>query len=247
VIVPDDERDQGNGSLIRLADAFQCGERFVLPETMPSRRDEGLPDNGFVFCVFGNWLKIDEEVFDIWLKILAEIPKSVLWFTAGPTPESIKKIRELTEAKGVDPARFVIAARTADKLSHINRHRLADLFLDTFTFSAATTTMDALSAGLPVLTKRGHTAQGRLSEAHIRAVEPTELIVETADEYYETALRLARDPDELALHRKRLNEALPNARLFDAPRMVQQFKQIYNEVWRRYETGETPTHFDVVI
>jgi len=58
---------------------------------------------------------------------------------------------------------------------------------------------------------------------------------------------LARDPDELALHRKRLNEALPNARLFDAPRMVQQFKQIYNEVWRRYETGETPTHFDVVM
>ncbi len=247
VIVPDDERDQGNGSLIRLADAFQCGERFVLPETMPSRRDEGLPDNGFVFCVFGNWLKIDEEVFDIWLKILAEIPKSVLWFTAGPTPESIKKIRELTEAKGVDPARFVIAARTPDKLSHINRHRLADLFLDTFTFSAATTTMDALSAGLPVLTKRGRTAQGRLSEAHIRAVGPTDLIVETADEYYETALRLARDPDELALHRKRLNEALPNARLFDAPRMVQQFKQIYNEVWRRYETGETPTHFDVVM
>jgi len=178
---------------------------------------------------------------------LIEIPKSVLWFTAGPTPESIKKIRELTEAKGVDPARFVIATRTADKLSHINRHRLADLFLDTFTFSAATTTMDALSAGLPVLTKRGRTAQGRLSEAHIRAVGPTELIVETANVYYETALRLARDPDELALHRKRLNEALPNARLFDAPRMVKQFKQIYQEVWRRYEASETPTHYDVVM
>ena len=107
--------------------------------------------------------------------------------------------------------------------------------------------MDALSAGLPVLTKRGSTAQGRLSEAHIRAVGPTELIVETADEYYKTAIRLARDPDELALHRKRLNEALPAARLFDAPRMVQQFKQIYQEVWRRHEAGEAPTHFDVVM
>jgi len=50
VIVPDDERDQGNGPLIRLADAFQCGERFALPATIPSRRDEGLPDDGFVFA-----------------------------------------------------------------------------------------------------------------------------------------------------------------------------------------------------
>ena len=247
VIVPDDERDQGNGPLIRLADAFQCGEKFALPDRLPSRLEHGLPEDGFVFCVFGNWLKIDPEVFDIWLNLLREVPKSVLWFTAGPTPESIKKIRELTDAKGVDPMRLVIAARTADKHSHIDRHRLADLFLDTFTFSAATTTMDALSAGLPVLTKRGRTAQGRLSEAHIRAVGPTELIVETADAYFQTAIRLARDPDELALHRKRLNDALPGARLFDAPRTVQQFKQIYQEVWRRHEVGETPTHFDVVM
>ncbi len=247
VIVPDDERDQGNGPLIRLADAFQCGERFNLPEVLPSRQSEGLPEDGFVFCVFGNWLKIDPEVFDIWLNILREVPKSVLWFTAGPTPESIKKIRELTEAKGVDPARLVIAERTADKISHINRHRLADLFLDTFTFSAATTTMDALSAGLPVLTKRGRTAQGRLSEAHIRAVGPTELIVDTAEAYFETALRLARDPDELGLHRRKLLEALPEARLFNAKRMVTQFKKIYQEVWRRHAAGETPTHFDVVM
>jgi predicted O-linked N-acetylglucosamine transferase (SPINDLY family) len=247
VIVPDDERDQGNGPLIRLADAFQCGEKFILPEARPSRQAEGLPEDGFVFCVFGNWLKIDPEVFDIWLNLLLEVPKSVLWFTSGPTPESIKKIRELTEAKGVDPARLVIAARTADKISHINRHRLADLFLDTFTFSAATTTMDALSAGLPVLTKRGHTAQGRLSEAHIRAVGPTDLIVETAEEYFQTALRLAHRPKELAKHRKKLNDALPHARLFDAQRLVQQFKQVYDEVWRRYAAGETPTHLDVVM
>ena len=247
VIVPDDERDQGNGPLIRLADAFQCGERFGLPEMLPTRSSEGLPKDGFVYCVFGNWLKIDPEVFEIWLNILSEIPKSVLWFTAGPTPESIKKIRELTEAKGIDPARLVIAARTPDKVSHINRHRLADLFLDTFTFSAATTAMDALSAGLPVLTKQGSTAQARLSEAHIRAVGSTDLIVETAEHYFKTAIRLARHPKELAKHRKTLVDALPDARLFDAKRMVHQFKQIYAEVWRRYQAGETATHFDVKI
>lgn len=247
VIVPDGERDQGNGPLIRLADAFQCGEKFALPETPPSRAAHGLPEDGFVFCAFGNWLKIDPEIFTLWLKLLKEIPKSVLWLTSGPTPESIAKIRDLAREKGVDPARLVIAPRTDNKLSHIDRHRLADLFLDTFTFSAATTTMDALSAGLPVLTKKGTTAQGRLSEAHIRAVGPTDLIVETVEDYFSTALRLARNPKELAKHRKALIEALPGSRLFDAKRMARQFDQIYAEIWRRYQAGEQPTHFDVVL
>ena len=247
VIVPDSERDQGNGPLIRLADAFQCGEKFVLPEALPSRTEHGLPEDGFVFCAFGNWLKIDPEVFIVWLELLKEIPKSVLWLTSGPTPESIAKIQRLATDNGVDPVRLVIAPRTDDKLSHIDRHRLADLFLDTFTFSAATTTMDALSAGLPVLTKKGNTAQGRLSEAHIRAVGPTDLIVETVEDYFSTALRLARNPKELAKHRKALIEALPGSRLFDAKRMARQFDQIYAEVWRRYQAGEKPTHFDVVL
>ncbi len=245
VIVPDAERDQGNGPLIRLADAFQCGEKLALSPILPSRANEGLPEKGFVFCVFGNWLKIDQEVFDIWTKILSEIPDSVLWFTAGPTPESMNTLRQMTADRGLDPNRLVMAQRTPDKSSHIDRHRLADLFLDTFTFSAATTTTDALSAGLPVLTKQGCTAQGRLSESLIRAVGPTELIVTTADDYIETAIRLAREPTELAQHKQALADALPNARLFDAKRMARQFDHIYAMTWQRYQAGEPPCHFDV--
>ena len=247
IIVPDNERDQGNGPLIRLADVFQCGERFELPPFPSSRTEQGLLEKAFVFCAFGNWLKIDPEVFEVWMNLLHALPDSVLWLSNGPTPESIEGIRKAMEAKGIDPARLVLANRTDDKIAHIDRHRLADLFLDTFTFSAATTTMDALSAGLPVLTKRGKTAQGRLSEAHIRAVGPTDLIVDTVEDYYTTALRLARNPEELAKHRKALLEALPGSRLFDAKRMARQFGLIYAEVWQRYQAGEQPTHFDVIL
>ena len=150
-------------------------------------------------------------------------------------------------AAGIDPARLILAARTDDKLSHIDRHRAADLFLDTFTFSAATTATDALSAGLPVLTKRGRTAQARLSESLIRAVGPSELVVETAEDFVATAIRLARDPIELARHRAALAEALPTSQLFDAHRMVRQFEQIYETVWQRHVAGAAPEHFDVVL
>ena len=247
VIVPENERNQGNGPLIRLADAFQCGEKFDLPPTLPSRASQSLPETGFVYCAFGNWLKIDEEVFTCWMEILKGVPDSILWLSNGPTSESITRLRQLAQEHGVDPTRLVLAPRTDAKRPHIDRHRLAGLFLDTFTFSAATTTTDALSAGLPVLTRRGATAQGRLSESLIRATGPTDLIVATREDYVATAIRLAHDPEELEKHRQRLAAALNSAPLFDANRMVRQFEVIYAAVWERFANGKAPMHIDVNI
>ena len=245
VLVPDDERDQGNGPLIRLADAFQCGELFDLPAAPPARTDHGLPDNAFVFCAFGNWLKIDETVFEDWMMILAAVPDSVLWLTAGPLPTSLETLQAQAEARGIERSRLIVAPRTDDKLSHIDRHRCADLYIDTYTFSAATSATDALSAGLPVLTKRGSTAQSRLAESLIRATGVPQLIVEDRQSYVETAIAIAKDPARLREHQQTLKEALPNAPLFDTKRMVHQFEIIYDHVSERSRSGLKPDHFDV--
>ena len=247
ILVPDHERDQGNGPLIRLADAFQCGELFDLPPTPPSRAIHNLPDNAFVFCAFGNWLKIDEHVFNDWMTVLKAVPESVLWLTSGPLPTSLSTLQRYAEAQGVDGSRLIVAPRTDDKLSHIDRHRCADLYIDTYTFSAATSATDALSAGLPVLTKRGSTAQSRLAESLIRATGVPQLIVEDRQTYVETAIALAKNPDQLKNHQKALRDALPNAPLFDAHRMVRQFEIIYDHVIKNHRAGLKPKHFDVVL
>ena len=247
ILVPDGERDQGNGPLIRLADAFQCGELFDLPPSPPSRASHDLPDDAFVFCAFGNWLKIDEHVFNDWMTILKAVPKSVLWLTSGPLPTSLSTLQRYAEAQGVEGSRLIVAPRTDDKISHIDRHRCADLYIDTYTFSAATSATDALSAGLPVLTKRGSTAQSRLAESLIRATGVPQLIVEDRQAYIETAITLAKNPDQLKNHQKALRDALPNAPLFDAHRMVHQFDMIYDHIITRYRAGLKPEHFDVVL
>lgn len=247
ILVPDGERDQGNGPLIRLADAFQCGELFDLPPSPPSRASHDLPDDAFVFCAFGNWLKIDEHVFNDWMTILKAVPKSVLWLTSGPLPTSLSTLQRYAEAQGVEGSRLIVAPRTDDKISHIDRHRCADLYIDTYTFSAATSATDALSAGLPVLTKRGSTAQSRLAESLIRATGVPQLIVEDRQAYIETAITLAKNPDQLKNHQKALRDALPNAPLFDAHRMVRQFEMIYDHIITRYRAGLKPEHFDVVL
>ena len=203
---------------------FNVANFLIFPPSPPSRASHDLPDDAFVFCAFGNWLKIDEHVFNDWMTILKAVPKSVLWLTSGPLPTSLSTLQRYAEAQGVEGSRLIVAPRTDDKISHIDRHRCADLYIDTYTFSAATSATDALSAGLPVLTKRGSTAQSRLAESLIRATGVPQLIVEDRQAYIETAITLAKNPDQLKNHQKALRDALPNAPLFDAHRMVRNLK-----------------------
>ncbi|MDB5545839.1 MAG: glycosyltransferase [Hyphomicrobiales bacterium] len=247
ILVRDSERDNGNGPLIRLADAFQCGDRVKLPDHPPRRADHGLPEGAVVFCAFGNWLKIDEDVFACWLEILDAVPGSILWLTDGPSATSRDILRARFAAHGLAPERLIFAARIGSKAQHLNRHKCADLFLDTFTFSAATTTTDALWAGLPVLTCPGSTAQSRLSESLLRAVGVTETIVPDKRAYVDSAIRWAKEPNTLARLRVELENALPHSRLYDADRMVKQFADIYTTVSERHSKGLAPAHFDLKI
>ena len=245
VLVRDGERDNGNGPLIRLHDAFQCGDRVPLPAGQPSRAAVGLPDKGTVYCAFGNWLKIDGEVFDAWLEILAAVEGSVLWLSHDGKPGSGDDLRARLASAGLDPARLIFAPRLDDKAGHLYRHRAADLFLDTFTFSAATTTTDALWAGLPVLTRPGPTGQSRLAESLLRATGFTETIVPDRATYVAAAVRLGRDPAAVAALKARLTALLPQAPLYDAGRFVRQFRAIYETVWARHRAGGAPSHIDI--
>ena len=245
VLVRDSERNNGNGPLIRLADSFQCGDRVTLPDTQPARADHGLPEKGLVFCAFGNWLKIDGSVFACWLDILSQTPDSVLWLSDGPSAASRDILRGRLSERDLAPERLIFAPRLASKMDHLNRHTCADLFLDTFTFSAATTTTDALWAGLPVLTCPGPTAQSRLSESLLRAVGLTQTIVSSKTDYVNTAIRWAKEPQTLVRLRKQLKSLLPDSRLYDAHRMAQQFAIIYQTVSERLAKGQPPEHFDV--
>jgi protein O-GlcNAc transferase len=77
---------------------------------------------------------------------------------------------------------------------HLARHKLADLFVDTFNFNAHTTASEALWAGLPVVTKIGEGFAARVAGSLLHAIDCSELITETKEEYEALILELATNP-----------------------------------------------------
>ena len=123
------------------------------------------------------------------------------------------------QARGVAADRLVFAPRLP-AAEHLARHRLADLFLDTFPYNAHTTASDALWAGCPLLTIAGETFASRVAGSLLTTLGLPELITTGLDDYEALALRLATDTKQLADLRARLQANRATSALFNGEQIA---------------------------
>ena len=209
------------------------------------RRRHGLPDTGFVFCSFSSTYKIDPRTFAAWMRIVSEVPDSVLWlYSPGKVFEA--NMRREAAAQGVAAERLVFAA-FLPRQEHFIRHLAADLFLDTLQYNAAATASLALQAGLPVLTCPGDTFSTRVGASLLSSVGMPELIAANLDDYVQQAVDLARHPDRLRQLSDKLKAQIATAPLFDTPRFVRNLETAYRtsrDIPRR--VGDSPRAIEVI-
>jgi predicted O-linked N-acetylglucosamine transferase (SPINDLY family) len=243
-VIPPGEEAFYAEKIVRLPDSYQSNDRErPIAARIPTRAEAGLPGAGFVFCSFNNNWKITPRMFGVWMQLLRRVDGSVLWLLEGH-PAVPGNLRREAAQRGVDPRRLVFAPRLRLD-THLARHSLADLFLDTLPCNAHTTASDALWAGLPVLTQLGTTFAGRVAASVLDAVGLPELIVQGDAAYFDTAVALATDAARLADIRARLARNRLCAPLFDADRFRHHLEAAYVEMWARHERGDPPASFAV--
>lgn len=239
-----DERPFWQEQIVYLPHTLYLCDDRQAPDAVSagSRVDAGLPENAFVFCCLNAAWKIDPETFACWMSILHRTPRSVLWLH-DDTGEAAAHLRNAASKAGVDAARLIFAPRVAHAV-HLARFRLADVFLDTFACNAHTTCIEALAAGVPVLTLPGETVVARVAAGLLRAHGLPELVAGSCTEYVESACRLADDPGCLADVQKRI-ENRAGSMLFSTGRRVRELERAYELMWARHTAGLLLADFDV--
>jgi len=218
------------------------------PECSSSNVDRekyGLPSKGFIFCSFNNSYKIEPTGFSIWMRILNQVPGSVLWL-AGQSGGALfeKNLRNEALRCGVDDSRLVFAGFLPRK-EHLIRHQIADLFLDSFIYNAAATSSLALQLGLPVITCPGDTLASRVGGSLLKSAGVPELIAKDPRDYERLAVLLANDPELLQSYRNRLLANRSKAPLFDTGRFVSNLEKAYLFMWENFKAGSNPRPFKV--
>jgi predicted O-linked N-acetylglucosamine transferase (SPINDLY family) len=245
IILPFDQQPHFAEKIVHLPECYLVNDRKRTIAAEPLRRESaGLPETGFVFCCFNTARKITPAVFDVWMRLLGNIPGSVLWL-ARDNDAAQGNLRREAQARGVDPARLVFAERLTSSEQHLARQALADLFLDTLPYNAHSTGAAALWAGLPFITCVGPTMQSRIGASILRAAGVPELVTHSLEEYERLAARLAADPPALAAIRRKLQTNRLTCSLFDTDRFRRHIEAAYVCMWERQRQGETPESFSV--
>jgi protein O-GlcNAc transferase len=244
IVLPFDQQPFWTERIIHLPGCYQVndGQRRIAA-VAPSRAESGLPELGFVFCCFNNSYKMARPVFEIWMRLLRQVPGSVLWLYRD-NGDAEGRLRNAAGALGVDPARLVFASPLPLE-EHLARHRHADLFLDTLPYNAHTTASDALWAGLPLVTCQGGSFAGRVAASLLTALGLEDLVTETLADYEALALRLAREPGLLARFREKVRERAAISALFDADECRVQIETAYHRIWQGHCRGDAPQGFRV--
>lgn len=218
------------------------GRTAPIGET-PTRAEAGLPETGFVFCCFNQAYKITPEIFDIWCRLLIEVPDSVLWLLKDDKAEGNLKNEALR--RGVTSEQLVFAEHLP-QIEHLGRLQLADLVLDTSPYNAHTTASDALWASVPLVTCSGDTFPSRVAGSILHAIGLSELIAADLGAYFELAYDIAANPTRLATLRAKLAANRLTTPLFDIEGYTRDIEELYEIMWRRYRSGEAPTSIGAV-
>ena len=222
IVVPTGDESNYHERILRLPRAYLPSDPSRAFGNAPTRESQGLPASGVVLACFNPAYKITREVFGVWLDALERLDGSVLWLLQR-SEAMARNVREYARRRGVDPNRIVFGSQGPQD-AHLARLQLADIALDTLPYGSHTTGVDALLAGVPLLTCLGDTFAGRVGASLVRSAGVPELTAASLDDYRAALIRLGGARDERETYRERLLRR--EGPLFDPAGFARDFERL---------------------
>tara|TARA_Y100000590_G_scaffold150951_1_gene173423 strand:+ start:10812 stop:12947 length:2136 start_codon:yes stop_codon:yes gene_type:complete len=217
--------------IISLPNCYQPNDdKKIISEKKITKKEYNLPENKFIFCNFNRSYKINFKMLNIWSDILKQKDNSIIWLFAD-NEITKKNLKNEFSKLGINSSRVVFADPT-DHSNHLARHRLADLFLDTYPYTGHTTTSDALWTGLPVVTKIGNSFSSRVSSSILSAISLNELITNCDEEYKSLILNLSNDKNKLNKIKEKIIENIKTKPLFNSKLYTENLENAYYKVFK---------------
>ena len=244
-LIPKENQKYYSEKIIYLPNTYLVNDSTKkISEKIFKRDDLDLPKNSFIFCCFNQSHKILPETFNSWMKILKKVSGSVLWLFETNEISS-KNLKQEAIKAGIDANRIIFAKRLIKLEEHLARYKVADLFLDTFPYTAHSTCADSLKAGLPVLTLQGQSFASRVSSSLLEVVNLKELITHSSNEYENMAVELANNLSKLKNIKKKLEDSKNKTPLFNTKLFTNHIEKAYILMFEKYIKGEENNNIEV--
>lgn len=193
--------------------------------------------SSIVFGSFNQYRKISDPCLALWCAILASVPEARLLVMDVRDSAIRRRLLDRISSRGVDPARVEVRGRVSIS-DYFGALASVDVALDTFPYNGATTTLDALFMGVPVVALRSPRPISRSCYSILKTLEADELIAHDEREYVALNTSLARDPLWRSQLRGSLRPRLLASPLMDAKAFVAALEAQYRTMWETWCTRQ---------
>ncbi len=217
--------------LVRLPHSQWCYEPVysIAPIEVPHPGDPGV----LVLGSFNQVAKISDACLGLWASVLTKLDAARLRVFGVPEGRTAIALLDRMARCGIDPARVTLLGRSGI-LEYFAAIGNVDIALDAFPYNGATTTLDTLWMGIPIVGLQGNRGIARGTYSILSSLGASDLIATTPEDYVERNVALGRDEAWRRELRHSLRSRLESSPLMDATGFVKDLESSYRDMWRAW-------------
>ncbi|AFY61567.1 glycosyltransferase [Synechococcus sp. PCC 6312] len=225
--------------LWRLPNSYISVDGFEVHLATLKRHDLDIPNDVIIFLSSQGGQKRHPDTMSLQLQIIKNVPNSFFLIKGFADQVSIQEsFYSIASEIGLSASQLRFLKPDSTSMIHRANLGIADVILDTFPYNGATTTLEALWMGIPLVTRVGQQFAARNSYTFLKNAGVEEGIAWTDEEYVEWGIKFGTDHELRRKVAEKLRRARYSAPLWDAKGFTKEVEAAYQAMWHNYVTGE---------
>jgi predicted O-linked N-acetylglucosamine transferase (SPINDLY family) len=234
-VLPDSAQEYYAEKIGRLPQTYIAVDGFEVGVPTLRRDRLEIESDAVVYLSAQRGYKRHPDIARLQMKIIKEVPNSYFLIKGGAIEKSIKSLfTQIAEEVGVDSDRLRFLPPVLSEAVHRANLGIADVVLDTYPYNGATTTLEVLWMGIPLVTRVGEQFAARNSYTMMMNAGITEGIAWTDEEYVEWGIRFGKDEALRQQVAWKLRQSRQTSPLWNAHQFTREMENAYEQMWQRY-------------
>ena len=219
--------DQASHQLLKISSGYMS----FAPDSLPPIA-ERCQASRFRFGSFNHSRKLTQRCVELFCDVLTANPNSdlILKSISFSEHDEQERIRKLFRTRGLSDDRLIVLPWIKGWENHMALYKEMDVALDPIPYGGATTTCEALTMGVPVLSLAGPGMVGRLSASVLASAGQSEWIAKTKIEYIELSEQAAKRGIRDRKERELLRQLTQSSNLGKPKQLARGLEKTYKEL-----------------
>ncbi len=234
-VLPENAQDHYQEKIWRLPQTYLAVDGFEIAVPTLRREHLNIPEQAVVYFSTQSGMKRHPNTIRLQMKIIKAVPDSYLIIKGWAEQAVIQSLfYNIATEEGVESDRLRFLGNDPSEEVHRANLAIADVVLDTYPYNGATTTLEVLWMGIPLVTRVGEQFAARNSYTFMVNAGIHEGIAWTDTEYVEWGIRLGTDVELRSQVAAKLHQGRRHAPLWDAQGFTQEMEKAYQQMWAEY-------------